>query len=131
MQRARPNGPVEFSYRLGEGARAGQYVALAMSAGNALKGHDRVAFRAAAPKPMRVSVQARRPAGDRWQRSVYLDQAGRDVIIPFNEMMPVGDNDLFKFNPVEIDSVLFVVDTTNTAPGTSGSFTVSDLNVQH
>ena len=102
-----------------------------MSAGNALKGHDRVAFHAAASTPMRVSVQARRPAGDRWQRSVYLDQSGRDVIIPFNEMMPVGASDLFKFNPADIDTVLFVVDTTNTAPGTSGSFTLSDLSVQH
>src|SRR5438105_1394104 len=54
VQRVRPNGPVEFSYRLGEGARAGQYVALVMSAGNALKGHDRVAFHAAASTPMRV-----------------------------------------------------------------------------
>jgi hypothetical protein len=131
IQRNRPEGPVEFTYALGDGPRSGQYAALVISAGNALTGHDRFVFHAVASARMRVSVQARRPAGDRWQRSVYLDQTARDIAVPFKEMMPVGANDSFKFTPAEIDTVLFVVDTTNTAPGTSGSFTLSSLTVAH
>jgi hypothetical protein len=131
IQRNRPEGPVEFTYALGDGPRSGQYAALVISAGNALTGHDRFVFHAVASARMRVSVQARRPAGDRWQRSVYLDQTARDIAVPFKEMMPVGANDSFKFTPAEIDTVLFVVDTTNTAPGTSGSFTLGGLSVAH
>jgi hypothetical protein len=127
-----PRGPVDFSYQLGDGARAGQYAALVMSAGNSLTGHTRLAFGAAAAKPMRVSVQVRRPStGDRWQRSVYLDQRALDIVIPFAEMTAVGQNGNAPFTPSDIDTILFVVDTTNTAPGSAGRFTVSDLRVEH
>jgi hypothetical protein len=33
--------------------------------------------------------------------------------------------------PSDIDSLLFVVDTTNTVPGTAGQFTLGDLRVEH
>jgi hypothetical protein len=131
-QRDPPKGSVDFSYHLGDGGRAGQYAALAMSAGNSLTGHDRLAFRAVAAKPMRVSVQVRRPStGDRWQRSVYLDQSARDIVVGFAEMTAVGTNITARFTPSEIDTILFVVDTTNTAPDSAGRFTVSDLRVEH
>jgi hypothetical protein len=131
-QRGAPTGPVDFSYQLAEGARAGQYAALVMSAGNSLTSHSRLAFGAVAAKPMRVSVQVRRPStGDRWQRSVYLDKSARDIVIPFAEMTAVGSNSNARFTPSDIDTILFVVDTTNTAPASAGRFTVSDLRVEH
>jgi hypothetical protein len=126
-----PKGSVEFGFRLAGGSRAGQYAALVISVGNALTGHNRLAFHAAASAPMRVSVQARRPAGQRWQRSVYLDQTARDFVIPFGEMTPVESNFSARFVPSDIDTLLFVVDTTNTVPGTAGRFTLGDLRVEH
>ena len=127
-----PQGPVEFSYRLGSGEKSGQYAALVLSTGNALKGHARFAFTAHASRPMRISVQARRPApGERWQRSIYLDDQPREIIVPFSQMTPAGAATSFKFNPEEIDTVLFVADTTNALPGSEGRFTLSELRVEH
>lgn len=127
-----PNGPVEFSYRLAGGTRAGQYAALGLATGNALRGHSRISFRARGSRPMRISVQARRPAaGERWQRSVYLDEQPRDIIIPFSEMRPVAPNSAPRFDPSQIDTLLFVADTANTRPDSEGSFVLTGLNVEH
>jgi hypothetical protein len=127
-----PQDPVEFSYQLSGGTKAGQYAALVLSTGNALRGHARLAFQAQAARPMRISVQARQPSrGERWQRSVYLDGTPRDISIPFTEMTPVVPTPTATFDPAAIDTVLFVVDTTNTAPGSEGKFAISGLRVEH
>jgi hypothetical protein len=126
------DGPVELSFRLAAGPRAGQYAALALSTGNALRGHRWLSFSAHASRPMRISVQARRPhSGDRWQRSVYLDRQPRDIIVRFTDMMPVSPHLPLRFNPEEIDALLFVTDTVNATPGSAGSFTISDVRVEH
>ena len=92
---------------------AGQYAALGIGVGKALTERTHLAFRAHASRPMRVSVQARHPqSGERWQRSIYLDAEPRDVIVPFAEMTPVGSSGAF--DPALADTLLFVVDTTNT-----------------
>jgi len=80
---------------------------------------------------MRLSIQARRPAGDRWQRSVYLDGTSRDVVIPFTQMTPVSNSTAYRFDPNDIDTLLFVVDTTHTAPGSSGRFELDQVRVEH
>jgi hypothetical protein len=131
LQPAPPDGPVALTFRLVAGPRAGQYGALVMSAGNALTGHARFSFTARAGAPMRVSLQARQPSGARWQRSIYLDTTARGITVPFTEMTPVGDTAALHFTPAGIDTVLFVVDTTNTAPGAQGQFEISDLKVEH
>jgi hypothetical protein len=127
-----PNDPVEFSYRLAAGERAGQYAALVLSVGNALKGHARISFRGRASRPTRISVQVRRPRpGDRWGRSVYLDEQPRDIIIPFSEMTPIDIGSARRFDPSQIDSLLFVADTTNTRPDSEGRFVLTELKVEH
>ena len=124
-----PSGPVEFVFRLARGDRAGRYAALGIGVGTALTDRTHVAFRAIASQPMRVSVQARDPkSGARWQRSIYLDPQPRDVIVRFAEMAPVGSSGTI--DPAVADTLLFVVDTTNTLPGTAGSFTVENLRVE-
>jgi hypothetical protein len=129
-QRRPPEGPVEFTYRLGPGTRGGQHAALGISVGNALTNRTRLAFRARASQPMRLSVQARRPqTGERWQRSVYLDANLREIVVPFTQLKPVGTTGQ-AFDPRTIDTVLFVVDLTNAVPGASGSLTISDLQVE-
>ncbi len=124
-----PTGPVQFSFRLGGGERAGQYAALGVSVGTALAEKVRLSFGGRASQPMRVSVQARHPGtGARWRRSVYLDATPRDVTVAFEDMIPVAASGTF--DPAATDTILFVVDTMNTAPGTSGTFTISDLQVE-
>jgi hypothetical protein len=124
-----PAGPVQFVFRLARGDRAGRYAALGIGVGTALTERTHVAFRAIASQPMRISVQARHPkTGARWQRSIYLDSEPREVIVKFAEMTPVGTEGAF--DPALADTLLFVVDTTNTVPGTQGSFTLENLRVE-
>ncbi len=124
-----PSGPVQFTFRLAGGDRSGQYAALGIGVGKALTERTHVAFRAHASRPMRVSVQARHPqSGSRWQRSIYLDGEARDIRVRFAEMTPVGPSG--SFDPARADTLLFVVDTTNTAPATVGNFTLENLRVE-
>jgi len=124
-----PAGPVEFTFRLADGERAGQYTALGIGVGKALTERTHLAFTARASRPMRISVQARHPqSGDRWQRSIYIDTQPRDVLVKFAEMTPVGAGP--PFDPSLADTLLFVVDTTNTPAGTAGTFTIENLRVE-
>ena len=127
-QKEYPTGPVQFEFRLA-GGTVGRYAALGVGVGKALAERTRLAFRGHASRPIRISVQARHPqSGDRWQRSIYLDGEPRDVIVRFDEMTPVGPSG--PFDPALADTVLFVVDTTNTLPGTAGSFTLENVRVE-
>jgi hypothetical protein len=124
-----PKGPTEFTYRLAGGSRAGQYAALVIGVGKALTERTHLVIRAHAPRPMRISVQARHPgSGARWQRSVFLDAQPRDVVIPFSELSPVGAGGAF--DPGQADTILFVVDLSNANPGTAGGFTIHDLRIE-
>jgi hypothetical protein len=101
------------------------YVALRRTTG-AATGYDRLTFVARSSSPGRVSIQLRTSAGTRWARSVYLDEAAREVAVLFAEMTPVGGTG----GALPLDSVqdlLLVVDTVNTAPGSSGRVWVDDV----
>ena len=103
---------------------------MVISVGNALTNRTRLAFRAQASQAMRISVQARRPrSGERWQRSIYLDTSPREIIVPFEELRPVGTATA-AFDPSLVDTVLFVADTTNSLPGTTGTFSIGNLRVE-
>jgi hypothetical protein len=129
VQKDPPGGTVEFTYTLAAGARSGQYAALGISVGTALVDRSYVRFRAHASQPTRISVQARRPrSGERWQRSVYLDATFREVVVALSDMRPVDAGG--RFDPRLVDTVLFVVDTVNTMPGTGGSLWIGDLQVE-
>jgi hypothetical protein len=128
-QKDYPTGPVQLTFRLGAGERAGKYAALGIGVGKALTERTQVSMRAHASQPMRISVQARQPrTGHRWQRSVYLDTTPRDIIVRFADMRSVGSS--ATFDPAVADTLLFVVDTTNTSPATAGSFTIENLRVE-
>ncbi len=94
---------------------------------------DRLSFRARSEAPMRLSVQARAPGGregQRWQRSIYLDQTPRDVSVFFTDMRPSGPTDSAQPDRRAIDGLLFVVDTTNARGGTSGRFWLSGVRLE-
>jgi hypothetical protein len=114
---------LELRYALSGAPSASPYAALVVPAGPALRQHTRVTFMARADRPMRVSVQLRVPAqagSERWQRSVYVDQTPREITVFFDETTPVGTTVRRRPALDQVQSLLFVVDTVNTAPGTAG-----------
>jgi hypothetical protein len=125
-------GGTQLSMRwaLGGTMSESPYAALVMPAGPAFSGYDRLLFSARASTPMRVSVQIRVPAGEqgeRWHRSVYLDAAGRDVTVFFDDMTPRGRTTQRRPVLSNVRDVLFVVDTVNTKPGASGQIWIDDV----
>lgn len=121
-----------LAWQLGGGPPSGQYAAIAVPiASGALAGADRVSFSARADRPMRVSVQLRSHTrgGARWRRSIYLPAAATEFSVPLREMLPV-DVPPAPLDQAAIDSVLFVVDTVNTEPGSRGEVWVSALRIE-
>jgi hypothetical protein len=123
-----PDG-IQFTFTLGAGPLASQYAALVTSAsGDAAL--ERIRFTARAERPMRLSVQIRTPGGPdgrRWRRSVYIDQTPRLIDLSLSELEPVGPATSLRPVVARVQSVLLVVDTVNTAPGSSGSFRISGV----
>jgi hypothetical protein len=121
---------LSMRWALGGTRSESPYAALVMPAGPALTGYDRLTFTAGADRPMRLSVQLHVPTdkGDeRWARSVYLDEAAREITVFFDEMTPRGLTSQRRPVLGLVRSVLFVVDTVNTAPGTAGQFWIDDV----
>ena len=87
---------------------------------------DRLTFTSRAERPMRISVQLRTlEAGRalrRWQQSVFLDTFDREHTVYFKDLVPSADTDPAKPVLDLVSQILFVVDTTNTKPGTAGRF---------
>ena len=116
-------------FELGSGRPLDQFAALVAAVPRGLSRYDRVTFRAHASRPLRVAVTLR-PAGSdnppRWQRSVYLDHTPRTVTVFFDDMHATP---AFAA-PVPLASIgalMFIIDTTNTKPGTSGEITLSEV----
>jgi hypothetical protein len=117
-------------YGLGGAASAAPYAAAVMQAGPGLAGYDRLLFTARADRPMRMSVQLRAPGGqqgERWQRSVFLDRTPREIAVYFEELTPVGTANRRSPDLAAVDSVLFVVDTTNTRLGDGGQVWIDEV----
>jgi hypothetical protein len=75
-------------------------------------------------------VQVRDPrSGARWQRSVMIEPDPRQLIVTFADMAAVDDAPV-PIPPRDIDSVLFVVDTTNTPTGRRGTLWIGDVRLE-
>jgi hypothetical protein len=125
-------GGTQLSLRwaLGGTRSESPYAALVMPAGPGLSGYDRVMFRGGADRPMRLSVQVRIPTdsgGERWARSVYLNENPRDVTIFLDEMTPRGFTRERRPPLPLVSDLLFVIDTVNTKPGSSGQIWIDDV----
>jgi hypothetical protein len=106
------------------------YTAFVMPATGRMAMHDRLVFTARADRPMRMSVQLRAPTGgegERWRRSVYLDQTPRTIQVFFDEFRPLGSTGATTPALSNVQSVLFVVDTVNTKIGSNGRIWVDDI----
>ncbi len=120
---------LDFTFTLAPGRRDNQFAALAHHL-DGLQNYDRLQFRARATRPMRLSVQfriAEPTGGERWQRSVYLDEQPRDVTVFLDDVRPIGPTSSWLPNLSRVSTVLFVVDTVNTPPGTSGVVHLEDV----
>ncbi|HUR22040.1 MAG TPA: CehA/McbA family metallohydrolase [Vicinamibacterales bacterium] len=124
-------GEVAMTFRLGDGPLNGQYAAMAYP----LEGQDNFTTITAtlrASAPMRISVQVRQPSGvdgERWHRSVYIDETPREVTLALQDFHlgeVVTDR---KPTPAQVRSVLFVIDTWHTKPGTAGTVWASGVSL--
>ena len=121
---------LRMQYRLAAVRSPQTYAALLTHIPDGVGSNTRLAFTAHADRPMRVSVQLRTAGSagmpdQRWQRSVYLDTTDRDEVIDFDDLTPIGDPRTWQPALNDIRYVLFVVDTTNTKPGTAGQVWIS------
>lgn len=103
------------------------YAAFVMPAGQLLPRYDRLLFTARAERPMRASVQFRLPNGDRWRRSIYVDEEPRQVTVFFDAVRPAGATATRRMPLGSVRDVLFVFDTVNAQPGASGQFRIDDV----
>ena len=103
------------------------YVALAMPAGESIATYDRLMFTSRADRPMRLSVQFRLANGERWRRSIYLDETSRQVSVFFADVRPVDVASPRRLPLNGVRDVLFVVDTVNAIPGTAGQVWIDDV----
>jgi hypothetical protein len=122
---------VALQYALAPGERSGQYAALVTGVGQGgLSRWTRLSFKAAADAAMRISVQVRNPrSGARWRRSVVVDTRPQDLLVTFAEMVAV-DGPPVPIPLGDIDSLLFVVDTTNTPTGRRGTLWIDDVRLE-
>jgi hypothetical protein len=114
-------------FRLGGGRATNQFSALVGAIAGGLTAYGSVAFSGRADHPMRVAVQLRPGGGNnppRWQRSVYLDESPRTITVAFADLQPVPRTTAVPMPLGSIDALMFVVDTNNTAPGTTGVVTI-------
>ena len=119
---------LRVQYRLGPGAPAGQYAALASGAAGETA-IECITFVASSPKPMRLSVQirARGNGGLRWGRSVYVDATPRPFSVALADLDPLDRRSPLRPIAARVQSILLVVDTLNAKPGTEGAIVFKNL----
>ena len=124
-------GGTQLSLRFALGGKLSDapFVAFASAAPD-IGGYAAVTFSGRASRPMRISVQLRASAeqgSGRWRKSVYLDETSRTVTLPFSEFRPTGNGLPAMPRLDSIMSLLFVLDTLNTALGSNGEFLIDSL----
>jgi hypothetical protein len=122
-----------FRYALATLRRLGPYAALMYPFRTPPAGFDRATFRIRADRRMRLSFQLRAQgagAGDRWSRSIYVDEITREVSVPFDDMRPMGQTRAPRPELDRVDALLFAVDLVNTAPGTAGVVWLDDVRLE-
>ena len=120
---------VEFAYKLREGARVSQFVALATDLTD-LPEFDGLRFSVQSASPRRLSVQLRfsRDADARWGKSVYVDSTRQVVTVPVERLRRL-DGAPTRPAVQRATSLLFVIDLTNAAPGDSGTIETADVTL--
>lgn len=119
---------VQLAYVLGPGTPAGQYAAVVSEVEGA-DAFDGVRLVARADRPMRLSVQVRLLGGQRWRRSVYLDETPRPIAVALQDFEPAETSSMLRPTAARIRSLLFVIDTLNALPGAQGMITLESIGL--
>jgi hypothetical protein len=109
---------VELEYRLADGERRSQFVALATDV--KAQAFAAIDLGLETDRPGRVAVEIRTADGRRWGRSYYVDPAGTGVHAAIAAMRPIGEGTGGAPPSAAITSILLVVDLTNALPGQTG-----------
>jgi hypothetical protein len=123
-----PDNRLLLSYQLGAGEPAGQYVALSAPAGP--DPIERIEFAASARAPMRISVQVRvagGPDGQRWGRSIYVDETTQNISVRLSDLQPIDRRTALRPVVARVQSVLVVIDTVNTRTGSAGELSLRNV----
>lgn len=120
---------ISWTFALAPGTPAGQFAAVAVPVSGGLAAFDRVRFRVSAASPMRVWVQLRAPVGntERWGRTFYVGTETGLVDVGLRGFRAIGVTSSAQPPLDRVESLLFVVDTLNTLPGTRGRLTISEV----
>ena len=121
--------PLTWMFALAPGAPRGQFAALRIPIAGGLAAFDGVRFTVTSPKPVRAWVQLRAPVGntERWGTTFYADAEERNIDLSLRAFLPIGVTSSDEPPLDRVDSLLFVVDTLNFLPGTSGSLVLSEI----
>jgi hypothetical protein len=114
---------VALEYKLADGARNSQFVALATDLRR--RAFTTIELALAGDRPLRISVQVRRADGQRWGRSYYVDPAGTSLRIPLGDLRPIAGSGPGAISAGDVASLLLVIDLANAAPGRSGKLRVT------
>jgi len=126
-----PSGnELRLRYGLGGGTPASQFVALTHKTPNGIAAATRLAFTVRAEKPARISVQLRAKTYYRWQRSIYVDSTAREQAVRLDDVTPVGVTPPPAPPLDDIIGVMFVVDVTNSKPGTSARLWLANVRFE-
>ena len=129
---ATPGAELRMQYALSPVSPPGPYAAVGVELPDRAAPFDRVTFTARADRPMRISVRFRSlgPPTEHWQRSVYVDETPRDHTIRFDDVTPVDAARAPHPDPDAIHDILFVVETTNSTPGSAGQLWMRNVLLQ-
>ena len=121
---------LEWQFGLAAGARGSQYAAIRFPLANGLGAHDRLQLRGRSDRPRRLWAQLRTSGaagGQRWGRTFYVDSDLEQIELRFEDFRPFDAASAARPPLDQIDSVLLVVDTVNTVPGSAGRIAFTDL----
>jgi hypothetical protein len=119
-----------WDFALAGGAKQAQFAAIRFPLGAGFAAHDRLQLRAQSDAPRRIWAQLRAPGargGERWGKSFYVAESLEAVELRFEEFRPLGPAGAERPPMDRVDSLLLVVDTVNTKPGTAGRIAITDL----
>jgi hypothetical protein len=122
-------------YALSSEEEDSPFAALVQNDLDTLSHYDRIRFSVRGDRPHRVSVQLRASDSDRqelprWQRSTYVGKEKREVVVRFNDMKPIGGSPSNLVDLNAVNALLVVVDTVNTAAGSSGVVWLNDVQLE-
>jgi hypothetical protein len=120
---------IEWRFGLAGGTRGAQYAAMSFPIATGLTAGQLLQVRARSDQPRRLWAQVRAASetgGQRWGRSFYVAPELTETTLHFGEFRPF-DGAAAAPSLARVDSLLLVVDTTNTAPGSAGRIAFTDL----